>query len=908
MSRENFVKKTSTICLFLIALISFSFSGWAIKNQTITNFYYYQNKPFSLTLKPDMLFIKFDRMVSESEFRNILSDISPIARISGIYDEKDKRYFVELNTNIDESDLLGLVNRVTTMKDVQYCSPVFSPDGGKTLIGTEDEVIVQFSPTIFPNDINSYLSEKNLSIVQTLSLTGGTSYVLRVPANEQAIEVANEIYRSGKVNWSEPNLYFTNLICYDPNDQFYPMQWAPKNLGNNIPGSISGTIDCDMDADSAWNITLGISECKIAISDTGVDTLHEDLAANMVVGSGYDFYNNDPWAWDDNNHGTACAGIVAAIGNNSIGVSGIAPNCRLIPVKWLSSSGNGNYTGAINATIWSYQKGAWVISNSWGFIGGSSSALDAAINDASNLGRSGKGTVFVVASGNENGAMRYPASTHPRVLVVGGISPCNQRKSPSSCDLESFWGASYGSNLDLVAPCVKIYTTDRTGSIGYSNTNYFSSFNGTSSATPNTAGVCALGLSRDSTMTWDTLRVRIDRTCEKRGSYTYNQPGPRNIGQWNNEMGYGLINARLLLQSLVPPPPPLAHDILTGPFLSLPSQFVINNAYNIRTAVANLGTSNETGIPIRFFINGVLTNTTNINLNSGASDSVTNSWTPASPGTYTLTYASGLATDSNRANDTVRTTVTVQPSTPVPVTSSFCRNGLNLPILDLQTTRDSMIVSIPNALNLLDVNVKVDTVIHTYDGDLVVSILHAGTTVTLSNRRGGSGDNFIGTIFNDSAALPISSGSPPFTGSFRPEIPLSAFNGLTPNGSWTLTIADEANVDTGFLRAWCITISYLTLVGTVETINIPNYYSLAQNYPNPFNPVTSIKFSLPKQSNVKLVVYDALGREVATLVNGNLEAGVYNETFDGSSLASGVYFYRIDAGEFTDVKKMVLIK
>jgi subtilisin-like proprotein convertase family protein len=359
---------------------------------------------------------------------------------------------------------------------------------------------------------------------------------------------------------------------------------------------------------------------------------------------------------------------------------------------------------------------------------------------------------------------------------------------------------------------------------------------------------------------------------------------------------------------------PLAHDILTGPFLSLPGLFVANNPHNIRTRVTNLGASNETGIPIRFFINSVLTNTTNINLNSGASDSVTNVWTPTSPGTYTLTYAAGLSTDLNRANDTIRTTVNVQPSTPVPVTSSFCRNGLNLPILDLQTTRDSIVVSVPNAISVLDVNVKVDTVIHTYDGDLVISILHAGTTVDLSNRRGGSGNNFIGTIFNDSAALPISAGSPPFTGSFRPETPLAAFNGSSPNGSWTLTIADEANADTGFLRAWCITINYLSLVGNIETVNIPNFYSLTQNYPNPFNPSTKITYTLPKSGNVEMKVYDLLGREVAVLVNEMKQPGVYTIDFNAAeNLASGVYFYRIEIGDakgvsFTNVKKMLLVK
>ncbi len=89
---------------------------------------------------------------------------------------------------------------------------------------------------------------------------------------------------------------------------------------------------------------------------------------------------------------------------------------------------------------------------------------------------------------------------------------------------------------------------------------------------------------------------------------------------------------------------------------------------------------------------------------------------------------------------------------------------------------------------------------------------------------------------------------------------------------------------------------------------IPTVFSLAQNYPNPFNPVTSIKYSVPKQSLVKLVIYDIIGREVATLVNEVKTPGNYTASFDASMYASGVYFYRMESGDFTDVKKMVLIK
>ena len=89
---------------------------------------------------------------------------------------------------------------------------------------------------------------------------------------------------------------------------------------------------------------------------------------------------------------------------------------------------------------------------------------------------------------------------------------------------------------------------------------------------------------------------------------------------------------------------------------------------------------------------------------------------------------------------------------------------------------------------------------------------------------------------------------------------------------------------------------------------LPTDYQLQQNYPNPFNPTTTIEFALPKQSDVKLVVYDASGRVVEELVNGNYQAGYHKVVFDASKLASGVYICKILAGEHVDVKKMLLMK
>ncbi|MCG6914598.1 T9SS type A sorting domain-containing protein, partial [bacterium BMS3Abin03] len=93
-----------------------------------------------------------------------------------------------------------------------------------------------------------------------------------------------------------------------------------------------------------------------------------------------------------------------------------------------------------------------------------------------------------------------------------------------------------------------------------------------------------------------------------------------------------------------------------------------------------------------------------------------------------------------------------------------------------------------------------------------------------------------------------------------------------------------------------------------ETSSLPTVYSLSQNYPNPFNPTTTIKFGIPKAGDVSLAVYDILGRKVAELINGNLTAGYHTVNFNATNLASGVYFYRIEAGDFVSVKKLMLLK
>lgn len=243
-----------------------------------------------------------------------------------------------------------------------------------------------------------------------------------------------------------------------------------------------------------------------------------------------------------------------------------------------------------------------------------------------------------------------------------------------------------------------------------------------------------------------------------------------------------------------------------------------------------------------------------------------------------------------------------------PFYSEFCRTGLNLILNDFSLVKDSVLVPNQGGCLVTDVNYKITNLMHSYDGDVSMYAQHLNVGSKIVNRVGGGGANFINTILNDSGLTPIGSGIAPFTGTFRPSNPLTGFNSQSPDGYWKLVLTDTASGDTGVLTAWCIQVTFTCPVGGVQTLEIPNYYSLSQNYPNPFNPSTVIKFTLPEAQNVNLTVFDILGREVISLVNEHKNSGTYEVNFDATELSSGVYFYRLVTDNFSDTKRMLLVK
>ena len=254
------------------------------------------------------------------------------------------------------------------------------------------------------------------------------------------------------------------------------------------------------------------------------------------------------------------------------------------------------------------------------------------------------------------------------------------------------------------------------------------------------------------------------------------------------------------------------------------------------------------------------------------------------------------------------TTVINRKGSPNPFPPGFNLSNpfVTIPDNNAGGVSDSIIISnYPGILNSIEVFLSVS---HTWVGDLVISLKAPnGQSRTLTSRYGGSADNIL-SFFNDNFTYTPSSTEyiPPW-GFLKPTTPFNQFGGTTMQGTWTIKCVDAAGGDIGVLRGWGIRFNNLVSAEPVSG-QIPDKFNLCQNYPNPFNPSTNIKFDIPKDENVNITLFDILGRKVHTLINEVKKAGEYNVVFDGSSLSSGTYFYRIEAGDFVDTKKMVLIK
>ena len=190
-------------------------------------------------------------------------------------------------------------------------------------------------------------------------------------------------------------------------------------------------------------------------------------------------------------------------------------------------------------------------------------------------------------------------------------------------------------------------------------------------------------------------------------------------------------------------------------------------------------------------------------------------------------------------------------------------------------------------------------------------------SIYLSTNNGANWTPVSSGVANDRILALAASGNNLFAGADS-GVFLSTNNGSSwtnVNSGWTSKPVSALAVSGSDLFAgsmgrgvWKRPLSEMTSVREVFESKLPNTFSLEQNYPNPFNPVTVIEYDIPSFSFVSLDIFDVLGRRAETLVNGYQNAQHYAVRFDASRFASGVYFYRLNAGRFVSTKKLLLIK
>ncbi|MBL8955106.1 MAG: S8 family serine peptidase [Myxococcaceae bacterium] len=314
-------------------------------------------------------------------------------------------------------------------------------------------------------------------------------------------------------------------IPVPPNDPSYPAQWYLPIV------KIEG----------AWRHTTGSPNVTIQVIDNGCDMTHPDLAPHVLQGRDVVDGDDDPQVTESGNgsgHGTACAGIVAAVGHNGLGIAGTCPECKVRCVRMLDKTVNVPISADVEAMRFALlHPDVAVVSNSWGFTTAIPvpTSLRMAIEDVSRMGHGGRGALVVFAAGNEN---RELLSTElhsiPEVLTVGATNNFD----------ESAPFTNRGEAVDISAPTGSV-TLDPVGDAGENATDYVSNFGGTSAACPVVAGVAALLFAAKPDATSAEVFDALVKTARQS---PYATPDVRGH---DLEYGYGIVDARAALERLL---------------------------------------------------------------------------------------------------------------------------------------------------------------------------------------------------------------------------------------------------------------------------------------------------------------------------------------------------------------------
>ena len=490
--------------LILIISLLFSFSMGIIAQ---TSYYYYKGNRIPLTVNNDKVCVSISKNQRDVVSKEVLRGINVLDTI------RDEDFDISI---IKKSDLNNLSASNSWKKEAK---PILLSPGYRTKEGKEVFLTPYLNVRLKREQdidlLSSYAEKYGLRIVKKdffLPLW----YILSISSvtGKNSLDIANALWESGDFAASVPDLSSEN-ITFCPNDPKFNDQWGLYNSTN--PGM-------DISVCDAWNYSTG-RNVKIAIVDTGIDQEHDDLRDNIISELSYNTENGlSPCTLWWNYHGTHCAGIAAAIKDNGRDIAGIAPEAKIIPIyNKLEGRVTNLQQQMANGIMWAYQHGADIISNSWGFPT-RCSFIDDAILNAFRYGRNGKGCVIVFATGNDSiNSISYPANCNDTILAVGSIKRTGVRAEDSQ----------YGMGLDLVAPGDSIVSTIPEHHTG--------AMSGTSMACPHVAGVAALVLERNPGLTVTEVNSIICRNAKKISGVNFNETKPD--GSWNEEYGYGLVDA-----------------------------------------------------------------------------------------------------------------------------------------------------------------------------------------------------------------------------------------------------------------------------------------------------------------------------------------------------------------------------
>ena len=397
----------------------------------------------------------------------------------------------------------------------------------------------------------------------------------KLPADSDVLDVASRLSELPGVAYAEPN-YFLQVAATIPNDPQFSNLWGLHNTAQTVNGTF-GSNDDDVDAPEAWDIATGGASVVVGVIDTGVDYNHPDLAANIWINSGevpangidddgngfvddihgWDFANGDSNPLDDNGHGTHVAGTIAAVGNNGIGVVGASWNAKVMALKFLDASGNGNTADAVAALNYANvmrSRGVDIRLTNHSYVGtGFSQTLKNAIDASGDAGM-----LVVAAAGNNttdiDATPFYPAAyDSPNIISVAATDQRDARASFSN------FGAI---SVDLGAPGVNIYSTVPTAASAGDPSGY-RFLDGTSMASPLVAGVASLAWSLAPAAGYQTIKDAILGGVDTVQSLT------------GNTVTGGRLNAYKTLQRIgmtVRSSTPESGNISTAP----PTDFVID--------------------------------------------------------------------------------------------------------------------------------------------------------------------------------------------------------------------------------------------------------------------------------------------------------------------------------------------